>query len=59
MTDYCPHYHIDCRDKVDMHQCWRVFLRTNDPNSIYHCGCEGCEERCDFKLIGGKADERL
>ena len=50
---YCPHYHIDCRDKVDIHQCWRVFLRTNDPNSIYHCGCEGDKKRCDFEKIGG------
>ena len=57
-TDYCPYYHINCTDKVDMHQCWAIAERTHITKDIIHCGCEGDKERCDFKKVGIN-DERL
>lgn len=55
MNDYCEHYHIDCGNS----ECWLVYDSHNRDDNYricLRCGCEGNDERCEFKLIGGKED---
>lgn len=54
MNDYCPYYHIDSTDIVNINQCWAIVDKTKqlDRKLIRHCGCEGDKKRCDFKKIG-------